>query len=231
MKSIRQVVSILDEVPEALREFYHPLSDGRFALDLEEDDALKGALRKEREKRLRASDRASQLEEQLRKTGAQPPPPKNPLHAFFDKAEDRLVGLDAEARAAELAKIEAEGNALADRLVAEQSEQLEAKANKLRDSLRSTMLRVTAQRLSAELAKHGHIDVLLPHVASRLDVEEATNGEFVVHARDATGNRITLDAFSDQLRADVTLAPVLREKSATEVAAYEQKVRAALGLQ
>lgn len=228
---IPQVVTSLETVPEALREFYRPVAGGKFALSLVEDATLKDAMIAERKKRLRAQERIAELEQQLAKTGTAVPQSKNPLHDFYDNAAARLVGLDDEARAAELLKIEAEGNAIADQMIAEHTQQAEAKGNTLRDCLRSTILRVTAQRLSAGLAKHGHSDVLLPHVASRLDVEEAANGELVVHARDAAGGRMTLDAFSDQLRADVTLAPVLREKSATEVAAHEQKVRAALGLQ
>lgn len=157
----------LEDLPEAVREFYVPTDDGRFRLDAEgvEDVAgLKSALAKEREAR-----KALKAELAARDDGAEEP------DAMADETEPE-TGADPEEAAAD-------PEPASDAPAGEPDPRINALTSRL----------VEAEARGAVLAARGVPELLLPVLRERLTVEIDEAGAPAVRVVDTDGSALRRD--------------------------------------
>ena len=176
----------LDGLDESLHSFYKKQDDGSFALQvdgLEDTGALKRAKEHEKEQRKAAEAKARELEERLE---------------ALESEGSRKKG-DVEA-------IDKSWKAKYDKLQSEMQAQVDAAKGQIRK------LRVdnVAQEMAAALSIEGSAKVLLPHIQSRLDMEER-DGEFVTVVKDAQGkaSALSLDELREEFANDKAFAHII----------------------
>lgn len=187
--SIKGIVKTLEEVPEALREFYKQSTDG-FRLDVTDVEfspdvtGLRATLKKER-------DRADAAEKSLREANEKIEETSGQLA--------KLTELDPAKEADRIAaqKIEA--------FKADQKKMLETEIGK-RDTqiktLDTNLRRVMIENAAVEaITKHkGRVAVLKPHVTSLMDLEyDEKTGQYRTVVKDQFGNVRSGDARGDTL--------------------------------
>lgn len=165
----------------------------------------------------------------LKQRLADKPPEPTPREKFLQDAARRLVGLEDDAKAAEVAKLEAEMAPLIDAEVAEHGRQLQQRLEGLSRTATRLMRDNAATQVVMRIRRPG-IDptVLAPFVLERLDVQE-TDGEFSVIGKGPNGEPISLEALAEELRGRSDLAPLVAGACAEEKAAHAAKVAETLG--
>lgn len=183
--TLQAVLDSLDDVPEALREFYTESEDGKFRLDVtgvefpDEVKGLKSALKKERERRKELADRVATIPE------------------GFDAHRWQEL-LDAEeARERQAAEKKGEWEKLRDKLQEKHEKQLADKdgvihslERQLEDLLVDNVARDAITKAEAS------VTLLLPHVKQRTKVIEE-NGKKRPIVIDSKGERRLNDAGAD----------------------------------
>ena len=192
-------VEILDE---AVREYYKPMEEGEgYILDVEpvngfvveNVDSLRSALTKERKA---AKDYKKKVETYESKYADLDP---DEYKAAMDKIEE-LSQFDPEKEADKLA--EEKYNAQKKRLETQVNKQWEAKINNeyepykqkysvLENQLRQTMVRGEALKAIAE--EDGDVDLLLPHVESKIKFEMEQTGDVRTYLMDKDGEPLYND--------------------------------------
>lgn len=194
--ALKAVLTTLDGVPETLRGEYKE-QDGKFYLDIEGIDdhhgvgALKRAkdyekenARKHKEELTRATselETAQRELEELRKNGV----PKNDVERLEQSYKDKYSKAE---------------KALQDRIAA------------LTGSLERHMLEGEAMKMATNLAaKPDYVEAILPHIRSRLKLEEGENGEHVLRVLDKDGkpSAFNLDDLKKEVLGMKALAPLL----------------------
>ena len=200
-------------------------------IDELDDDAqdLTGLKRKVREL-LGANRRLKDRVQELEQLPTQPEPePTTPRERFLRDAAKRLAGLDGDARASELAKLEQEMAPLVDAEIAERHRQHEEKIARMNGTIRRVMRESAANDVAMRVRRPGvSLDVLVPLIRDRFDVEER-DGEFITVVKGADGRPITAAALAAELRANPALAPVVAGASQAEQAAHSARVAETLG--
>jgi hypothetical protein len=219
---LKERIASLDEVPEALREHYGPAEDGQGGFQLQYDGgALKRALEHERRHRKAAEEQVRQLKGQPAMTPRQ--------QKFLPEAERRLQGLEGEARAAEVAKIEAEMVPLIAAEVAEAERSYQTRIEGQRRTIERLMRQSAATDLVMRIRRPGiEPHVLAALVLDRFELKEE-GGEFSVVTKGANGEPMSLEALAEELRATPALAPLVAGSSPEERVAHERKVAETLG--
>jgi hypothetical protein len=170
----------------------------------------------------RLKDRVKELE--APKSPTEPTPPRE---KFLQDAGRRLVGLEGEARTAELAKIEQELQPLVDAELEEIRRTGRGQVEALQGTIRRLVRESAAIDLVARIKRPGiATELLMPTILPRLDVEER-DGEFTAVGKGPNGP-LTLEALAEELRATPALAPLIAGASADEKAAHARKVQETL---
>lgn len=225
-------VNSLDQVPAGLREHYGPAEDGNgFEVQIEGAGALRRVLAIERQHRRNAEGRAKELDTQVRHLRGLPKREEmSPREQFLEEAAQRLVGLQGDAKAVELRKIEQELTALADAEIGEIQRSGPARVQALQQTVRRLTRESAATEIITRIRRPGvSVDLLMPTVLARLDVEER-EGDFVAIGKDASGRPMSLEALVGELRATPALAPLIAGASPEEKAAHARKVAETLGV-
>lgn len=194
--ALKAVLQNLDGVPETLRGEYKE-QDGKFYLDIEGIDdhhgvgALKRAKDYEKENARKAKEdftritgelEAAQRElDELKKNGI----PKGDVDKLEQSYKDKLTKREGE---------------------------LTEKINALTSSLEKHMLEGQAIKLATDLAaKPDYVEAILPHIRSRLKLEEGEAGEHVVRILDKDGkpSASNMDDLKKEVLAMKALAPLL----------------------
>lgn len=168
--------------------------------------------------------RARELEAQL------PTAPKDPStrDKFLASAAVRLAGLEGDALAAELVKLEAEMAPLIAAEVGEVQAQHVARIESLSKAYVRVRREQAAQAIAADLARPGAAAVLTPHVLKRIHAE-ARGDDVELLARDAGGKPMSFEALKQELRSAPGFAPLIAGTTKTEQEAHARKVAESLG--
>lgn len=174
-------IETLEGVDESVAGFYEKHGD-KYRLKVEgldPADELKEALRKEREERKAAKERAEALEREARERADEAARKKGDTEALEKSWQEKLAKREAEL-----------------------TEALKAREAKLTE----LTVGATASKLAGELAVPGSADVLLPHITSRLRYEE---GKVVVLDPEGKPSALTPDELKQQISEDKRFAPLI----------------------
>jgi hypothetical protein len=181
--TLKAFVTSLEEVPEALQDFYKQQADGRYKIDaddVEDVSALKNALQHEREERKTAKERLAELSEAF--DGVDPDLAKKLLQEHEKGNRKKMIDED---RVEELIQTETE------KRVAKMREKYEGEGQSLsqeRDKLRSRLEVVLIDNtLQNEATKAGVLAEALPDVIRRGRERFYLHEDNVV-AKDGEGN-------------------------------------------
>ena len=182
----------LDGVDENLRGLYEE-QDGKYRLKLEgaeDTGALKRAKDHEKQARKQAEQQAKELQEQL------------------DALQDKInTGKDDDAK--KKGDTEALEKSWQDKLTKRENE-LTGQIDGLNGNIRTLLVDREAVRLATELAVEGSAGILVPHIKSRLGVEQK-DGQFVTVVNDSEGkpSALTLDELKEEFSNNAAFAPVI----------------------
>lgn len=179
--SLKFEVDSLDGLDEALAGLYEQRGD-KFRLKVEgidPADELKEALRKEREERKAAKERAEALEREARERAEESARKSGDIEALEKSWQNKLARREAE--------------------LLEQNERLQSQLVEL-------TVGATAQKLAGDLAVPGSADVLLPHIKSRLTYQD---GKLAVLDADGKPSASTVDELANEIRNDKRFAPLI----------------------
>ena len=179
--SLKFEVDSLDGLDEGIAGLYEQHGD-KFRLKVEgidPADELKEALRKEREERKAAKERAETLEREARERAEEAARKAGDTEALEKSWQDKLAKREAEL----------------------------AEALKSRDAqLMDLTVGQTAARMAGELAVPGSADVLLPHIKARLRYED---GKTIVTDADGKPSAYTVEELANEIRNDKRFAPLI----------------------
>lgn len=178
-------ISTLEGVDEALHALYEKRGD-KYRLKVEgidPADELKEALRKEREERKAAKERADTFEEAARKAADEAARKNGDVEALDKSWQEKLSKREQE--------------------LLDEREGLAAQVREL------TVGR-TANEIAAELAVSGSAKALLPHIQQRLSMD-IRDGRPAVVVLDANGkpSAATLDELKAEFASDPAFAPLI----------------------
>lgn len=179
--SLKFEVDSLDGLDEGIAGLYEQRGD-KFRLKVEgidPADELKEALRKEREERKAAKERAEALEREARERAEEAARKAGDTEALERSWQEKLAKREAE---------------LMDALKARDAQLVELTVG------------ATAQRLAADLAVPGSADVLLPHIKSRLRYED---GKIIVLDAEGKPSASTVDELANEIRNDSRFKPLI----------------------
>jgi len=220
---LKSQIASLEEVPQALREYYVKRANGGYRLetDGEANQTLMRALSAER-----AARKAAELRLAAGDKSSEPVWTSPECKEFVMANVNRLDGLTGEAYKAEFAKIEEEMAQLISTTVQKHWEgklvKLTAEYVRIRTDHETTAL-------AAKLAKRGSAEVLRPLIRDRIAVTQRDDGEWEIGYRDAAGNPVAIDALEFELRSDSALAPIIEGVSAADKEAHAKRVAETLG--
>lgn len=182
----------LDGVDENLRGLYKE-QHGKFRLNvdgLEDTSALKRAKDHEKQARKQAERQAKEFQDQL--------------EALQEKIN---AGKDDDAK--KKGDIEALEKSWQDKLT-KREKALLGQIDGLNDNLRTLLVDREAVRIASELAIEGSAEILVPHIKSRLGVEQK-EGRFVTVVNDAESkpSALTLDELKQEFANHTAFAPVI----------------------
>lgn len=172
----------------------------------------------------RLKDRVKELE-----AAKHSEPEPTPREKFLQEAARRLVGLEGDAKAAEIAKLEAEMAPLIDAEVAEHGRQLQEQIASQQQTIRRAMRERAATDLAMRIRRPGvALHVLTPLLLERFEVQE-TGEEFTVMVKGPDGQPITTEQLAEELRANPAFGPLVEGSTPQEKAAHAAKVAETLG--
>lgn len=182
----------LDGVDENIRGLYEE-QGGKFRLKvdgLEDTGALKRAKDHEKQARKQAELQAKELQDQI--------------EALREKIN---AGKDDDAK--KKGDIEALEKSWQDKLTKREKELL-GQIDGLNGNLRALLVDREAVRIASELAVEGSAGILVPHIKSRLGVEQK-EGQFVTVVNDGEGkpSALTLDELKQEFANNAAFAPVI----------------------
>lgn len=177
----------LDGVDEAVAALYEQKGD-KFRLKVEgidPADELKEALRKEREDRKAAKERADALEREARDRADEDARKRGDSEALEKSWQEKLARKEAE--------------------LAEEIKSRDARLTEL-------TVGTTAQAIGAELAMQGSAGVVTKLVRERLRYED---GKVIVLDNDGKPSALTLDELKKEFREDPAIAPLIQGSKAS----------------
>jgi hypothetical protein len=182
----------LEGLDESLQSFYAE-KDGVFQLQvdgLEDTGALKRAKDHEKAARQEAEAAAAQYQAQLTELN--------------QKIEDSNKD-----KARKNGDVEALENSWKEKLNTRESE-LNSNIESLKGNLHELLVDNVAGKLAAELAVEGSSNLLVPHIQSRLSVEER-NGKMVTVVKDKDGrpSAATIEELREEFKNNAAFAPVI----------------------
>ncbi len=195
--ALKYRVEKLEDVEEAVRGLYKQDAAGGFVLDAEgiDDPAeLKRAKDHEKEARQKAEAELKKMKE-------------------AQKASEEVARKAAEEAAAKSGDLEALRKSADERVaaaVAEAEGKYKPQLDKYQASLRRSKIDNVAQELATRIGIKGSEQILIPHLISRLDVDER-DGDFVTVVRDSKGqaSALTIADLEKEFVSNPVFAPVI----------------------
>lgn len=188
----------LEGVDENLHDFYEKTDDGyQLKVDgLEDTGALKRAKDREKQAAKEAKERAEQLESDLKEI-------RKEMEASKHKG------------AKESGDIEALEKSWQEKL-SKREQELMGEIDALKGSVTTMTVDNVAMQLASELAVEGSAKVLLPHIKSRLAVEQR-DGQYVTAVRDSEGkpSAMTVDELKAEFASDKAFSHVVAGSKAS----------------
>jgi DNA polymerase III gamma/tau subunit len=211
--AIKAIVQSLDGIPEALKQEYKPIEGGQgFALDVDgvEEHPRVGALKRAKEREAtEASSFKKALQEATEKLAA-----LNGEHEKLSKEfEDRLratVGTKEE----DLQRLDVKWG----EKLKKANEEAAAKISQRDSALTKVLVMDQARAIVANMnpAEPEYVDVILPHVVRRLQVELTTDGARTrVLDADGKPSADTVQELTEHFKVDKRFAPLLTGSKAT----------------
>lgn len=191
-------VESVDDLDDSIKSLYVQHGD-KYRLDvsgIDPADELKEALRKEREERKKAKEMLESIEAQRK------------------EAEEaaRIAAEEAAKKSGDTEALERSWQEKLTKRERELMEQIQARDN----AITATTVDSVALALASELAVQGSAPVLLPHIKSRLSVEQR-EGKFVTVVRDAEGkpSADSIDDLKKEFISNPAFAPLIVGTKAT----------------
>jgi len=196
--ALKLKVEKLEDIPEALRgEYTEDKEGGGFVLGvegLEDTGALKRAKEHEAKARKEAEARAKALEDEKK--------------AADDKA--RKAAEDAAAKAGDVETIRKSGEERVAKANADWQAKYDADVGSLNSDVKRLLIDNVATTMASQIALEGSAPVLIPHIASRLDVEVRDGQRVtVVKGPDGKPSALTLDDLRKEIVGNKAFAPLL----------------------
>jgi|GEM_PF-6866094 len=218
---LKSLLDSIDDLPAELHEHYAQRADGRYALQTDSLHELRSAFEKEKRRRIQAERKAGMNPD------LEPQETQSPRDKFFVQAEERLRGLDGDARTTELAKIEAELDVVIADEVASIRSSHEATTKKQEATIARIHRENAAINLLRDIAKPGCFDLLKPHVLNRLTSD--IDGNVSVLDTDGKPMSISLDELKSEFRDSPAMNGLVRGADQSEQAAHARMVAAVIG--
>ncbi len=203
--SLKLKLDSLDGVDKNLHALYEE-KEGKYYLKvegLEDTSALKRAKDHEKEARKKAEQQLKAIQDELKTL-------KDQIEANKDDDAKKKGDIEALEKSwkEKLEKREAE---------------LQTRLDEMSNGTRTLLVDKEAVRIASELAVEGSADVLVPHIKSRLGVEQK-DGQFVTVVNDAEGkpSALTLDELKKEIAGNAAFAPVIVGSKATGGGASSQ---------
>lgn len=186
-------IDTLDGLDEGLHDYYEEAESGGYQLKvdgLEDTGALKRAKDHEKQARKEAEqaakelkDRLAELEAKLEEGGRASAKDKGDIEALEKSYQEKIGKLE---------------------------KGYQEKIDGLQGNLQRILVDSQAETLASELAVQGSASVLVPHIRSRLSVEER-DGEFKTVVLDAEGKPSALDLndLKQEITANSAYAPII----------------------